>query len=270
MTNRTEINKILIDLIYVLADLYPDMASTSLLMQRVGVDSGRILNEQAPSTRWFFIVSECEKSGLIEKLLDLTLTDYPDQKDLNAIKRQLSEKQDLLSPVLPVLIAAIGAEAESATVDNSLSLDLAALRAVYTATGLAFIRIKDATFEKLRIVLNRARLNRQQVNLHLAVHSSPVGIELGGELIDAERLSEILDGVQILVLAGCQSSEIGDYLGVVPFVITMLEDVTHTDAALFSLAFWTEIGLNNTPETALRNAFKRAPSGMSEYVTHHW
>lgn len=190
------------------------------------------------------LATETNKSaGLIKQLEDKNLIDK--------------------APETPLLVA-IGSDA-------ALKLDLASLRAVRTDTGMAFTRIEDATLEKVKRFLDRGRINgRPYDKVHLAVHSGPEGIYLSNGLVNSVQLSEILEGVRILVLAGCEGDAVSDYLGVVPYVVSMTEKVGHGDAALFSRAFWEEIGRKTEPTEALRLAFKRAPSGMSEFVEQHW
>jgi hypothetical protein len=155
--------------------------------------------------------------------------------------------------------------------DADLKVDLTSLRAVRTNTGMEFTRIEDVTLEKLKRYLDRARINgRPYKRLHLAVHAGPEGIMMGNVLVNAVVLSEILQGIEVLLLAGCEGDVIGDYLGVVPYVITMTNKVSHTDAALFTRAFWEEIGGGREPSEALDYALDRAPSGMGEFVERHW
>jgi hypothetical protein len=163
----------------------------------------------------------------------------------------------------PALIVAIGDDA-------ALQLDLASLRAVRTATGMEFQRIESATLDKLKQFINRERMASRKFNVHLAVHAGPQGIRLGGQIIDSIALSEIFDGCGVLLIAGCESDTVGDFLGVIPYVVTMSETVGHDDAALFCRAFWTAIGKHIAPGPALREALNRAPSGMREYVVAHW
>lgn len=251
-------DKALIPLVEVMSDLYPDIDSSIPFMAVIGMQSGRIRTEASPVNRWFAIIRECEKAGLIPDLIDLALVDYPANKELLAI-----QAANPIFPGVPLLIAAIG-------LDAALSLDLAALRAVRTSTGMEFARIQDATLTKLKAALDRERSHGRKVNVHLAVHSGTAGVELGGQVVDAVALSEFLDGAQVLLIAGCESSQVGDFLGVVPFVISMSEKVSHTDAAMFTQAFWQAIGKGMEPAPALRYALAHSPSGMSEYVSKSW
>lgn len=162
------------------------------------------------------------------------------------------------------LFAAIGSDA-------ILRVDEAMLRAVEAATGMGFELLEDATFDTLKERLDRARgYGRGFDKLHLAVHSTPDAIMLSDGPIDAIKLSRILRGVRVMLIAGCNSARLGDLLGVVPFTITMEEEVLSMDAARFSRWFWQSIGEGREPGEAVKIALDRAPSGMSEYVTKHF
>ncbi len=155
--------------------------------------------------------------------------------------------------------------------DSALMLDLAALRAVRSATGLKFTRILDATRAKFAETLRRERgLGRPLELLHLALHASPAGVEFADGVADGNWLSERLFGVRIMLLASCQGDSIGDWLGVVPHVITLSEDITHEDAAVLTQHFWHNIGLNLEPGAALDEALTHCPPAVSEYVVRHW
>jgi hypothetical protein len=155
--------------------------------------------------------------------------------------------------------------------DSALMLDLAALRAVRSATGLKFQRLLDATRPKFAEALRRERgLGRPIELLHLALHASPAGVEFGDGVADGNWLSERLFGVRIMLLASCRGDTIGDWLGVVPHVITLSEDITHEDAAVLTQHFWHNIGLNLDPGAALDEALTHCPPAVSEYVVRHW
>ncbi len=155
--------------------------------------------------------------------------------------------------------------------DSALMLDLAALRAVRSATGLKFQRLLDATRPKFAEMLRRERgLGRPVELLHLALHASPGGVEFADGVADGSWLSERLFGVRIMLLAACRGDSIGDWLGVVPHVITLSEDITHEDAAVLTQHFWHNIGLNLDPGAALDEALTHCPPAVSEYVVRHW
>lgn len=209
-----------------------------------------------------------EKIAAMQKVQDILFEQLDEARSkMMDLQRQVDTSTRHLPqsdvPATPLLVA-VGA-------DSMLSLDLAALRAVETETGMEFRRIQDASLRDIKQHLDRGRLNgRPYDKLHLSVHASSEGILLGGKVINSIELSEILRGIRILVIAGCESSHIGDYLGVVPYVVTLSEKVSNSDASLFARAFWTEIGRKKDSTEALRLALLRAPSGVGEFVERHW
>ena len=88
--------------------------------------------------------------------------------------------------------------------------------------------------------------------------------------MDGNWLSERLLGVQVLVLAGCKGDGVGDWLGVVPHVITLSEDISHGDAATLTEQFWLHVAKGRTPADALSLALERCAPAVSEYVVRHW
>lgn len=174
-------------------------------------------------------------------------------------KYTMGEKKSL-SP----LLVAIGSDA-------ALKIDLAALRVVRTRSGMGFTRIEDASVANIKRHLDRARINNRPYDkLHLAIHAGPNGLVLGGAPVNAVEFSEILEGINVMLIAGCEGDVVGDFLGIVPYVVTMTDKVEHSDAALFTIAFWEEIGHGHDPAEALEAALDRAPSGMSETVERHF
>lgn len=152
--------------------------------------------------------------------------------------------------------------------DPNLRVDLAALRAVKTKTGLGFSRIMPVTFEKLHGILADARMRgKPYPYLHLSVHANPDSV-LFDRHVSALELSEELQDVRILVIAGCQSNELGMLLGVVPTVITMRENIPHDDAMRFTEAFWTNIGFGVDHEDAFYDAIDKVPN-VQEYAEIH-
>lgn len=163
-----------------------------------------------------------------------------------------------------VLIVAVGSP------DAALNLDLASLRAVKMDTGMAFERILECTPAKLQTAIDQAKSSQAVIYLHLSIKSDSNGYQLMDEIVDADWLSENLQGVIILVVAGNESTDVGEFLGIIPYVVTMNETVPPKDAARFTRAFWTEIGKGIGPNLAFERAMQKAPGRMSEYVRKHW
>ena len=155
--------------------------------------------------------------------------------------------------------------------DPQLRVDLAALRKVKQQTGLNFHRLTEATAEALDSYMRRERKSGRPVRLmHMAVHASADGVALADRTVDGNWLSERLLGVQVLVLAGCKGDGVGDWLGVVPHVITLSEDISHGDAATLTEQFWLHVAKGRTPSDALTLALERCAPAVSEYVVKHW
>jgi hypothetical protein len=79
-------------------------------------------------------------------------------------------------------------------------------------------------------------------------------------------LSDNLKSVRVLLINGCNSDAVGDWVGVVPVVVAMREEIGHEDAALFARLFWVAIAGGASPEDAYYSARDRSPQGVSEFV----
>lgn len=206
--------------------------------------------------------------GVVVKLADLQKK-YDELENEN---RQLQEHVDSLLRISEkkktrndkVLYVVVG------STDSGLSLDLANLRAVETETGLDVQEIKNPTPESIERKLSVVRGEKSQIYLHLAVKADKEGYQIGSKIVDATWLSSILDGVLVLVVAGTDSSYVGEFLGVVPYVITMRGGVSNRDSAIFSKAFWTEIGRGIGPTLALKRSLARSPESIRESIVSHW
>jgi len=157
----------------------------------------------------------------------------------------------------------------TATDDPNFALDVASLRAVRTDTGIEISQVKEPSPDNLKRMLDRLRARGGPFYLHLAIRTDKDGYQIGGKVVDANWLSSILDGVIVLLVAGSDSDSIGDFLGVVPYVITLAGDVQHRDVALFSRLFWLEIGRGVGAGLALKRALERSPSSIREAVQSH-
>lgn len=155
--------------------------------------------------------------------------------------------------------------------DPSLAIDLAALRTVKAESGLDFHRIEQATRDDLDAYLRRERSHGRPVQyLHIASHADHTGVQFADGLADGAWLSAMLQGVQVLVLAGCRSDRVGDWLGVVPHVVSLADKISHQDAAILTQHFWSEIACGAGPDEALSAALRRCPPVVSEFVVKHW
>lgn len=151
--------------------------------------------------------------------------------------------------------------------DQALQVDLASLRQVQARTGLRFSRVMPATFDALRRTLQRYRSAGMPVQyVHLSMHASPKAVVLADGPVDGLKLSEILAGVEVLVIAGCSADAVGDLLGAARHVISMREAISHEDARVFTEIFWTAIGEGLNPQEAFNRVLDRAPASVAEFV----
>ena len=155
--------------------------------------------------------------------------------------------------------------------ETSLNIDISILRGVQQKTGLQFHRIVNPTADELESELIRARRQghiRQYI--HMAVHSTPEGVSLKDGIVDGDWLSAHLSGTEVLLLAGCKGTQIGDWLSVIPYVVTFDEEITHQNAAAFTAGFWTAIASDKTPDQAIEDALQKCVPSTREYIHKHW
>lgn len=155
--------------------------------------------------------------------------------------------------------------------DSEQLLDLAVLRGVHAATGLRYTRVLAATRRKFADALRRERgLGRPIKLLHLAMHASAEGVQFADGPADGNWLSERLFGVEVLLLAACESEWVGDWLSVVPHAITLSDQIANEDAAALTQHFWHNIGLGLEVGKALDAALEQCPPVVREYVVRNW
>lgn len=76
--------------------------------------------------------------------------------------------------------------------------------------------------------------------------------------------------VRVLLLASCEDDRIADWLGVVPYVISLSDELPTEDAAALAQHFWRGIGLGKEPGAALDEALAQCPPAVGECVVRHW
>jgi len=159
--------------------------------------------------------------------------------------------------------------------DKDLYVDLVALRKVAAVKGFRLSRVYPATYDRIKDAIDRRRRDGNPVKyVHIAAHACENGVQLLDQrtgrttLVSPSDLSDILGDVEVLVINGCESSVIGDNVGI-PFVVTMREEVPHNDAKQFAEVFWSAIGNKLSPEEAYDQALDRVPNDVSEYAEFH-
>lgn len=92
------------------------------------------------------------------------------------------------------------------------------------------------------------------------------GLVFRGEIVTSDWSSDNLKSVRVLLINGCNSDAVGDWVGVVPVVVAMREEIGHEDAALFARRSWVAIVAGRRRRTRNYSARDRSPQGVSEFV----
>lgn len=233
----------------------------------------------------FAIKRECNRPAVtVSREAELVKQVEQLRNDVAALQRMLTEKQTEIDQLTkriwqleqaapaeqpapktpkarkPLLAVAIGP-------DPMLEVDVAALRGI-AAFQLAVLQ--NASKGDLEALLERHRAAGNPIrHLHIATHANHQGLAFAGGMADGLWLSKHLSGVQVLVLAGCESDRVADLLSVVPAVVSMRDEIDNRDASLFSRAFWTAIGQGQDAQAALDWAIERSPAIVAEMVDLH-
>lgn len=151
--------------------------------------------------------------------------------------------------------------------DKMLRIDIAKLRGIKT---LRLSVIDNASMLELRSILEERRSTGQPVKLlHISTHSGPEGVKFTDGLADGQWLSENLKDVEILVIAGCKAHRVASLLTIVPFVVSMRDEIENTDASTFSYHFWSAIGEGKEAEDAFHYALEKSRVVVSEMAEFH-
>lgn len=113
-------------------------------------------------------------------------------------------------------------------------------RAALRKAGITFFRIKSASLDDLATELQRRRSDGTLYDIvHISSHGGDSGILMDTEVVNGERLAEVLSGVNGIFLGTCSNQKIADKLvGIVNYVIVVYEDIDTTLAADFVYEFY--------------------------------
>jgi hypothetical protein len=194
--------------------------------------------------------------------LGLTFPSGRDDRDAGSLEQAV--EATATSRTSPRLLVCVGD-------DPALEVDLAMLRGVRARAGLAFHALHRVSRASFARSLRRAReVGRPVRFVHLSCHASALGVEFVDGIADGAWLSARLEGVQVLIIAACRGDEVGDWLRVVPYVITFADDLPHADAATLTFTFWEAIAFGASPASALESALIASSPEVGEYVVRHW
>lgn len=142
---------------------------------------------------------------------------------------------------------------------------------------MKFHRLRPSSTVMFGSALNRARLNGKPFRyVHISMHTSEEGCEFQDKLATPEWLSEQLKGVEVLLIAGCESTSVGDWIsGIAKYVVTMSEPLDlgkvpmQSGIGIFTTAFWSAIKKGLSPEQAFDTAVERSPSWIEQIAYFH-
>lgn len=202
----------------------------------------------------------------IDSLARMLLEKEKSNNELQARVRELEKnldsgtKQKPKQERKPGLVLAVGT-------DKMLQVDVAKLRGI---RKLQLSVIQDATKSDIASILEERRSAGRPVKLmHLAAHSGPEGILFSDGLADGIWLSSNLKDIEVLVIAGCKGHRVASLLTIIPFVVSMREEIDNADASTFSYHFWFAIGEGQVAEDAFFYALERSSSVVSEMAEFH-
>jgi hypothetical protein len=186
------------------------------------------------------------------------------QARIAELETQLARQTTAFAAGLPALLVGVGPQA-------GLDVDLTALREVQRKSNgyFRFTRVLPVSYENLKNTLARRREAGNPIRfVHLAVHAGPQGVVFTDGVISGTKLSEVLQDVQVLLLAGCEADQVGDLLGVVTSVVTLRERVEVGDARAMTVVFWSAIAEGLDAAQAFERVLERCPA-VSEFAELH-
>lgn len=176
---------------------------------------------------------------------------------------QQSQERTSARPALSVVVV-IGP-------DRELDVDLAVFRKLQAQGLVSFRRLRPGNSKALERYLERKRMDKHPTRyVHFSLHGNREGLLFEDGVLTGIQLSELLQGVEVLFLDACYGDWVADLLGVVPVVVSLMEEIENRDAALLAEAFWGELAQTPTdPEGAYERALHRCPPVVSEFAELH-
>ena len=155
--------------------------------------------------------------------------------------------------------------------DQELERDLTVFRKLQAQKKLKFRRLRPVSCKSLERYLERKRMDRHPVEYaHFSMHGNHDGLVFSDGIVGAVKLSELISGIKVLVLDSCEGDWVADLLGVVPYVISLMEEIEMHDAMLFGEAFWSELWVDpSDPEGAYERALDICPPVIGEFAELH-
>ena len=128
--------------------------------------------------------------------------------------------------------------------------------------GADFVTVRDATKEEIKRRLQRAREDHKPFRrVHVSAHGTDEAIQLADGLAPGKWWNDVLVGVEVVFLAACHSSGVGDWLaGKNRAVIEMDSNVEEELAYQFTYLFWRSVLAGRGAEEAFTLARSELPA----------
>lgn len=134
--------------------------------------------------------------------------------------------------------------------------------------GVGFFRLTSARLEDLKDELQRRRSDGNMYDMvHFSAHGTKDGqLDLNGQMVNGEQLSDVLSGVNGVFLSTCTNHYLADKLvGVVKFVVVVYEEIDTEDASNFVYEFYKRYRVQRDIRSAFSEAVAVSPA-VSEFV----
>ena len=158
------------------------------------------------------------------------------------------------------LLAVVGSDAATRDDINALH-----------QSGINVVMSYPPTLESFERRLNNLRAtDRLPRGIHFGLHAGSNGIEFEDKIATIEWLTENLSGIEVILIAGCSGSEIGYQLATRrQRVITVQHEIDSEHAALLTRVFWEQIASGKNVLSAVSEAKRRSPLGVTELMELH-
>ncbi len=134
--------------------------------------------------------------------------------------------------------------------------------------GVPFFRLNNAKLAGLSDEIQRRRSDGTLYDIvHISAHGQDDGtIDLNGQLVNGEELSDVMNGINCVFLSTCSNHYLADKLiGVVKYVIVVYEEIAVDDAANFVYEFYRRYKTNRNIDASFAEAIAVSPS-VAEFV----
>lgn len=244
----------------------PERLSNLLKSDEERAALGNMIKLQSEIIAWKSRVSELERLLELERQRNSQL-----EKALHILETEVNTLKGTLSSVEYSVKSLEGTQLLTKQKATLLVMGDSAFgeedRNALRRAGVLFHRLVDGTFSSLKDELQRKRQEgRQYKVIHISSHADKTGVQFNDELVSGRRLSDVLDGVELLFLASCSNISVADeILGVVKSIVVVYEEIDSESMQSFVYNFYNELKKEFDILRSFNKALELTPS-VSEFV----